>query len=125
MWEAYERLEAGKVKKAGTRRLLTDLVSLVRFATRQAEELEPFGLTVQQRFERWIGQQEASGRSFTPDQRRWLEMIRDHISTSLTVEPRDFNNIPFNEYGGLHKARELFGEDFTVILRELNEELAA
>ncbi|WP_027482051.1 type I restriction-modification enzyme R subunit C-terminal domain-containing protein [Deinococcus pimensis] len=125
LWDAYERLEASRVRGGSPRRLLTDLVSLVRFATEQEDVLVPFGATVQERFDSWLKTQEGQGRAFTPDQRRWLEMIRDHITTSLLVQPRDLSDIPFNQYGGIHKARELFGDDLPIILQELNEALAA
>jgi type I site-specific restriction endonuclease len=42
LWQAYAALEASKVKGASGRRILTDLVSLVRFAIHQDNELVPF-----------------------------------------------------------------------------------
>ena len=40
LWEAYEALEASRVRGGG-RRIATDLVSLVRFALEQENELVP------------------------------------------------------------------------------------
>ena len=47
LWNAYAALEKSKVKGASGKRILTDLVSLVRFAIHQDNELIPFpeGLT--------------------------------------------------------------------------------
>jgi type I restriction enzyme, R subunit len=56
-------------------KLLTDIVSLVRFALQQEGELRPFRDEVEERFDRWLTQQEGSGRKFTEEQRQWLEMI--------------------------------------------------
>jgi len=39
LWRAYETLERSKVRGASARRLLTDIVSLVRFALHQDGEL--------------------------------------------------------------------------------------
>ena len=72
------------------KRVLTDLVSLIRFAMEQATILAPFAETVNDRFARWLSEQEAAGRKFTPEQRQWLDMIKDHVAASLTVEIDDF-----------------------------------
>ena len=55
----------------------------------------------------------------------WLNLIRDHIATSLSMEQEDFDFTPFVEKGGLGKAHQLFGNDLKVILEELNMTLAA
>ncbi len=52
-------------------------------------------------------------------------MIRDHVATSLEIEPDDFRYTPFVEQGGLGKAREVFGDTLLPLLEELNEVLAA
>jgi type I restriction enzyme R subunit len=124
LWEAYERLDRSKVRGSG-RRMLTDLVSLVRMATHEEEILVPFAVGVHDRFDYWLSQQETKGRSFTPEQRQWLELIRDHIATSLAIEPDDFELSPFNQKGGLGKAHQLFGNDLGNLLEELNATLAA
>ncbi len=66
-----------------------------------------------------------AGTIFTPEQLAWLELIRDHIATSLSIEPEDFDYAPFNQRGGLGKAHQLFGEQLPALLDELNEALAA
>jgi type I restriction enzyme R subunit len=125
LWRAYETLEASKVRGASAGRLLTDVVSLVRFALHQENELAPHVERVNERFERWMAQQANKGRAFTPDQRRWLEMMRDHIGTSLEVELDDFDLMPFTSEGGLAKATKLFGKELGALVRELNEALVA
>ena len=62
---------------------------------------------------------------FTPEQLSWLNLIRDHIATSLSIEPEDLELSPFNQRGGLGKAHQLFGEQLPRLLDELNEVLAA
>jgi type I restriction enzyme R subunit len=125
LWAAYRKLQAGKVRGAAANHILTDLVSLVRFAMHQENELVPFPEKVQVNFRAWVEQQQASGKSFTDEQRKWLEMIRDHIAANLLIETDDFDYAPFAQAGGIGKVWQLFGDDLNVILDELNEVLAA
>ena len=55
----------------------------------------------------------------------WLNLIRDHIATAISIEPEDLDLTPFNQRGGLGKAHQLFGEQLPKLLDELNEALAA
>ena len=125
LWNAYAALERSKVKGASGRRILTDLVSLVRFAIHQDNELVPFPERVNANFKAWLANQESSGKRFTGEQRRWLEMIRDHIAANLGIEPEDFEYAPFSQAGGLGKVHQLFGDELNAIIEELNERLAA
>jgi len=125
LWNAYAALEKSKVKGASGKRILTDLVSLVRFAIHQDNELIPFPERVNANFRAWLASQESSGKKFTEEQRRWLEMIRDHIAANLGIEPDDFNYAPFIQAGGLGKVHQLFGDKLNAMIEELNETLAA
>lgn len=124
LWQAYEQLEVSKVK-GRPEKILTNLISLVRFAIGETDVLEPFAEGVNRRFETWLAQQDEAGRGFSPEQREWLGMIRDHIATSLEIGSEDFEDVPFNQKGGPLKAVQLFGQDLGGILSELNEVLAA
>lgn len=73
-----------------------------------------------------IGMDKAkAGVSFAPDQLTWLSLIRDHIATSLSIEPDDLDLSPFSQRGGLGKAHQLFGDKLLPLLDELNQTLAA
>ncbi len=119
LWEAYRQLDISKVRGSG-QRTLADIVSVVRYAIGGSEELAPFADGVHERFEGWLTMQETAGRAFNPEQRRWLEAIRDHIAGSVSMEMGDFQYAPFNQQGGLGKAYELFGDGLNGILEELN-----
>lgn len=143
LWNAYAALEKSRVKGASGKRILTDLVSLVRFAIHQDNELIPFPERVNANFKAWLATQQqkapsplqgeggGGGRTpaqqarFTPEQLHWLEMIRDHIAANLGIEPDDFEYAPFSQHGGLGKVHQLFGDKLTAIIEELNETLAA
>jgi len=124
LWRAYELLEKDRVRGASSSRLLTDVVSLVRFALEQDDELVPYGDQVRQRFDEWMAQQANQAR-FNEDQTRWLEMISDHIATSLQITVEDFGYTPFIEEGGLGRAASVFGKELGSLLRELIEVLVA
>ena len=126
LWHAYATLRKDKVKGATQRRLLTDLVSLVRFAMQQTNELVPYPERVQANFKAWLAQhQQTDTNKFTPEQQHWLEMIRDHIAANLGIEIDDFEYAPFNAQGGLGKVHQLFGAELPKVIEELNRELAA
>jgi len=145
LWQAYAALDKTKVKGASAKRILTDLVSLVRYAMHQENELVPYPERVHANFNAWMAQQQTShpspvyGRGaggegerkhkqktpFTPEQTHWLEMIRDHIAANLGIEKEDFEYAPFAQQGGIGKVYQLFGNDLPKVLQELNRELAA
>ena len=125
LWRAYETIDKDAVRGASAQRLLTDLVSLVRYALDQDEDLAPFREYVHGRFDRWLAQQRAVGPGFTPEQLRWLHMIRDHVAGSLEVSLADFDYAPFAQEGGRGRAVQVFGKRLPRLLDELNEVLAA
>ncbi|MCK4362135.1 MAG: DEAD/DEAH box helicase family protein, partial [Dehalococcoidia bacterium] len=125
IWQAYEKLEKAKVKGAGPQKLLANIVSLIRFAIGDSDVLEPFPETVDSRFSNWLKTQGESGRVFTQEQLTWLEMIKEHIATSVSIGIDDFELAPFHEKGGAVKADSLFERQLDKLLEELNEVLVA
>jgi type I restriction enzyme, R subunit len=126
LWQAYAALDKTKVKGTSQRRLLTDLVSLVRFAMQQDNELVPYPERVHANYNAWLAQQQAAkGHAFNAEQLHWLEMIRDHIAANLGIEPDDFEYAPFNSEGGLGKVHQLFGAELTQVIEAMNRELVA
>jgi type I restriction enzyme R subunit len=123
LWQAYETLFASKVRGAPAR-VLTNLVSLVRFALTH-DELVPFPDVVAERYAAWLTQQEQAGRRFTAEQRHWLEAIRDHVAANLEVRAEDFEYAPFAQRGGLGAAHRVFGKELRSLLDELTGVLAA
>ena len=134
LWQAYAALDKSKVKGESRRRILTDLVSLVRFAMHQDNELVPFPERVNANFKAWLAQQALArhcdegsnpGIPFTAEQLHWLEMIRDHIAANLGIVPDDFEYSPFAQEGGIGKVYQLFGAELPKVLEAMNRELAA
>jgi len=125
LWDAFAVTAPKKVRGRSQAGRFADLVALVRFALEQQPVLAPFADSVQERFEQWLKRKEGSGAVFSNEQRAWLGLIRDHIATSLSIEPEDFEYSPFTQRGGLGKAHQLFGSELPSLLDELNEVLAA
>ena len=119
LWSAYETLDRSKVRGSGAR-VLTDIVSLVRFALHHDDELVPYPELVSERYAAWILAQENAGRTFSGEQRAWLDRIRDHIAASLEITAGDFAYTPFVEHGGLGRATAVFGEELGALLEELS-----
>src|SRR5206468_12122954 len=80
LWDAYETLERTKVH-GSTKTVLTNLVSLVRHALGEDDELVAFPDQVAERYARWLTHQEQAGRVFTEEQQGWLARLRDHIAS--------------------------------------------
>ena len=126
VWQAYKRLEASLVRGAPSDKILTDIISLVRFATGQVEMLEPYGTRVEQKFNLWIGRQKKAGRDFNEEQMDWLRAIKDYLAANVEIAPADLmRDHPFTGWGGIVAARKLFGAELNGMLDELTEALAA
>jgi type I restriction enzyme R subunit len=125
LWNAFAAAAPGKVRGRSQAGRFADLVALVRFALEQLPVLEPFAESVNTRFENWLNEKSKTGIEFNDDQLAWLNYIRDHIATSLSIDQEDFEFAPFNQRGGLGKAHQLFGDELPSLLDELNEVLAA
>ena len=124
LWKAYETLDKSKVRATG-HRVATDLVSLVRYALGNSDELVAYPDLVNERFAIWLNQQRTAGTDFTADQLAYLDLIKDRIASSLSIAPADLQHPPFSAHGGLGKAKQLFGPDLNSLLDELAEALAA
>jgi EcoEI R protein C-terminal len=127
LWNAFAAAKPGKVKGRSQAGRFADLVSLVRFALEQQPVLAPFADSVTERFNEWLmdkakANREAGLQQFTDEQLAWLNLIRDHIATSISIERDDFEQTPFIQRGGLGKAHQLFGEQLPKLLDELNEQ---
>ena len=125
VWQAYKRLEASLVRGAPSDKVLTDIISLVRFATGQADVLEPYAARVEQKFNLWIGRQKKAGRDFNEDKMNWLRAIKDYLAANVEIAAADLmRDHPFTDWGGVVAARKLFGTELNGMLDELTEALA-
>ena len=126
LWSAYARVREGQVRGTDTRRQLTDLVTLVRFALGLDEELRPFADSVDRKFADWVFRHNAQrATAFTPEQMDWLRLMKDHIAASCCMERDDFDYAQLAARGGLQKAWHVFGGELDGLMAGMNEELVA
>ncbi len=111
-----------RAHEATYRKALVDVISMVKHAAKDEEPL----YTASERVERAFGKVTA-GKTFTPDQQRWLDRIREHLRANLSIDQEDFEVIPiFADAGGWGVARKVFGEPkLQALLNEFNEAIAA
>lgn len=124
LWRAYEMIDQSKVHGSGTR-ALTDIVSLVRYALGQDDELVPFRDQVEARFAAWLAAQEQQGVQFTEDQLRWLTWMKESVASDMSVGPESFEYTPYAEHGGIGRAIQVFGDRLSPLMNELSKALAA
>jgi len=125
LWDACAVTMPGRVKGRSQAGRFADLVALVRFTLEQQPVLAPFADSVLERFNEWLMNKAKVGVKFNTEQLAWLNLIREHIATAISIEADDLELSPFNQRGGLGKAHQLFGEQLPELLDELNAVLAA
>ena len=129
LWSAYARVQNSQVKGANRQRQLTDLISLVRFASGmdgEGAELRPFADEVDKRFADWVFRHNGQrATAFTPEQMDWLRLMKDHIASSCAVGRPSFSMGGFAAQGGLQKAWDVFGGQLDLLMDEMNLELVA
>ena len=127
LWSAYARVQASRVKGSDRQRQLTDLISLVRFASGldgEGAELKPFADEVDKRFADWVFRHNGQrATAFTPEQMDWLRLMKDHIASSCAIGRSHFDYAAFAAKGGLQKAWGVFGEQLDPLMDEMNLEL--
>ena len=125
VWNAYQRVMPNLVKTRTPQKMLTDIISLIRFEIGIDKSLEPYSEIINRNFKEWVFRRNAGPVQFTEEQMEWLRMIKDHIVSSVRIEKDDFELSPFVDEGGLGKFFQLFGGETEKIIEEINKELAA
>jgi type I restriction enzyme, R subunit len=114
--DALERAHRLRYDKA-----LVDIISMVKHAARNEEPL----LTAEERVDRAVDRLTAKI-TFTTDQQRWLERIRQHLIANLSIDEDDFENVPvLQAAGGWGNASRAFEGELPSLLKALNEAVAA
>ena len=100
---------------------LVDIISMVKHA---ADEKTPL-LTASERVEAAFAII-TKGRTFTPEQLQWLDRIREHLRTNLTIDQDDFESLPvFTRFGGWGRISRVFGKDLPGLIKQINQAIAA
>jgi type I restriction enzyme R subunit len=121
---ARERFTEENLRKAHQlhyKKALVDIISMIKHA---ADKEQPL-YTAEERVELALARV-TEGKTFTPEQQAWLDLIRKHLTTNLTIEREDFNELPvFTLRGGLSQATRVFAGSLDDLLEKFNEAIAA
>ncbi len=99
---------------------LVDIISMVKHAVREQEPL----FTAEERV-RLAFVKVNEGRTFTDEQRKWLNRVRDHLVENLSIDREDFDTMPiFTRSGGWSRANKAFENQLERLLQDLNEAIA-
>ena len=103
------------------------MLSLIRYATHIDDKVRPFSTTVDANYKNWVFKWNNAhpGNKLTEADAEFMRHVRDHYKTSLHIDKDDFDLIPFNEYGGYFRFKQIFGTEAKAVIEELNEALAA
>ena len=126
IWNSYAVLSPGKVKRSTTKEesdALTNIIQLVRFASRQIERLHSVVTTSKQYFNLWLGQNQ---REITDKQREVISRIVDYIASNGACTVRDIREDDathaaqmIRAFGNMQKADEALYSLYTfVVLRK-------
>lgn len=114
-------------------RELVDIIQIIRYEWKQIPELTSFADGVRRRYKDWMfdknknkgGMRGASSEPFTSEQMAWLEMIRDYIAKNASMKVEALELGLFKKNGGAAKFFRLFGNQWEIIINEMNEALVA
>lgn len=100
---------------------LVDIISMVKHAAKESEPL----LSPVERVDRAI-QKVTAGKELNPDQLKWIDYIKEHLKQNMTLDETDLQELPvFADRGGLAKFKRVFPDNHTILIREINEAIAA
>ncbi len=118
------RFSKEHLEQAHKRHYQKDLVDIISMVKHAADAQHPL-LSPAERTAQAINSITA-GRTFTPDQQQWLDRIRQHLITNLSIDHDDFESMPvFTLSGGWGKAAKVFDGQLPGLLKEINSAIAA
>lgn len=121
---APERFTVDVLQKAHELRYQKSLVDIISMVKHAATEQSPL-LTAVERAGLAIAHVSV-GRSFTPEQQKWLDRIRESLVANLSIDPEDFEVMPSLEgAGGWGRANKVFDGKLSELIQEINKAIAA
>lgn len=126
VWSAYHRLgRTDKPSFSGSRE--SAALALIRHVSGIDKSLVPFSATVDANYKAWAFKWNNAhpGSKLTDEDAEFMRHVRDHYKTNLHIGRDDFDLIPFTQYGGYFRLKQIFGSEAKAVLDELNEALAA
>lgn len=117
----YSEKELQKAHKAASHKNVADIISIVRHAAADQEPLYTAEERVSLAIEKIIGEN-----NFSPEQLEWLNLIKQHMVTNLTLAELDFDLLPlFSRSGGISRASRVFGASLLPLIQQVNSTVAS
>jgi type I restriction enzyme R subunit len=121
---APQRFTVENLQRAHELRYHKALVEIISMVKHAADESQPL-FTAEERIQRAFTKLTAD-KSFTEEQQKWLDRIRDHLIANLSIDKDDFELMPvFEQVGGWTQANRAFDGKLEDLLAELNAAVAA
>ena len=126
VWASYHHLGIAEARTFDGSREVA-MLSLIRYVAGIDTKVVPFATVVDANYKAWVFKWNNAhpGRKLTEEDAEFMRHVRDHYKTSLHIAKEDFGLIPFNEYGGYFRLKQIFGAETKAVIEELNEALAA
>ena len=122
--KAPQRFTEANLRKAFEAKHHKALVDIISMVKRAAFDGSPL-LTAEERVSAAVDRV-AAGRTFSDDQAKWLDYIRQHLILNLTIDRDDFDNVPIlANRGGWGRANKIFEGRLTELLVDVHKELLA
>lgn len=117
----FEETELQRAHQLIYKKALVDIISMVKHAARQEEPMT----SAEEHVDKAIARV-TSGQDLTHEQKEWMDYIRQHLITNLTIDLEDFDCIPtFEQHGGRARAKKVFGNDLEKLINDINYAMAA
>jgi type I restriction enzyme R subunit len=117
----FPESEIRKAHQLVYNKALADIISMVKHAARKEEPI----YSSAERVDRAL-QAVMKGKTFTEEQVKWLDYIREHLVQNLTIDLKDFEVMPvFEDRGGKVRAQKVFGPTLESLIAEINYAMAA
>ena len=126
VWASYHHLGIAETRTFDGSREVA-LLSLIRYVAGIDDKVVPFSTVVDANYKAWVFKWNNAhpSRKLSEEDAEFMRHVRDHYKTSLHIAKEDFDLIPFNEYGGYFRLKQIFGAETKAVIEELNEALAA
>jgi type I restriction enzyme R subunit len=119
--EHFTEANLQRAYQVAQHKALADIISMVK---RAALDTSPL-MTAEERVNQAVGKV-IGRRELTPDQSRWMDLIRRHLVANLSIDREDFEIVPvLSDRGGWVPANTAFDGQLAELLAELNKELVA
>jgi type I restriction enzyme R subunit len=112
---SFPEKELQRAHKIVYNKSLADVITMVKHAAKEEEPILTSSEHVDRALERLT-----RGKKFNEEQMKWLGYIRNHLVENLTIDLKDFDDIPvFDQHGGQRAAEKVF-LDLPKLVSEIN-----